>query len=103
MPKVTIFTCSYNKPLLIPDAIKSVLNQTFTDFEYIILENSTNPETREAVRNVKDKRINVIDVEFSDEWRNNQYAESRLKNIYSPQARGEYIMYLAESRQWFFS
>ncbi len=96
MPKVTIFTCSYNKPEYVSEAIKSVLGQTFSDFEYIILENSTDSATKDVIRAIKDSRINVIDVEFSEQWRKNQYAESRLKNIYSPQARGEYIMYLAD-------
>jgi spore maturation protein CgeD len=96
VPKVTIFTCSYNKPQYVADAINSVLGQTFENFEYIILENSTDDKTKDVVRAFKDSRIKIIDVEFSKEWREKQYAESRLKNIYSPQAQGEYIMYLAD-------
>jgi spore maturation protein CgeD len=95
-PKITIFTCSYNKPQYVSDAINSVLNQTFTNFEYVILENSTDGKTKDVVRSFKDKQIKVIDVEFSSEWRKKQYAESRLKNLYTPQAQGEYIMYLAD-------
>jgi spore maturation protein CgeD len=95
-PKITIFTCSYNKPQYVSDAINSVLNQTFTNFEYVILENSTDDKTKDVTRSIKDPRIKIIDVEFSDEWRKQQYAESHLKNIYTPQAQGEYIMYLAD-------
>ena len=96
VPEVTIFTCSYNKPQYISDAIDSVLSQTFTNFEYIILENSTDDKTRNIVHSYRDKRIKIIDRDFSDEDRKTFYMESNLKNIYSQQARGKYIMYLAD-------
>ncbi|OGK52598.1 hypothetical protein A2966_03595 [Candidatus Roizmanbacteria bacterium RIFCSPLOWO2_01_FULL_41_22] len=95
-PKITIFTCSYNKPQYVTDAINSVLKQTFPDFEYIILENSTDGATKDVVRSIRNSRIKVIDVEFSDEERKNMYVESSLKNTYFPRANGEYIMHLAD-------
>lgn len=95
-PKITIFTCSYNKPQYVTLAIYSVLNQTFRDFEYIILENSTDGLTKDFVRKIKDDRIKVVDVFFSDRWREKFYAESRLKNRYFPKARGKYIMVLSD-------
>lgn len=95
-PIVTIFTCSYNKPSYIQDTIDSILGQTFTDFEYIILENSEDGKTRKIVHKNKDPRIRIIDVDFSEEERNKEYVESRLKNDYFPKANGKYIMVLAD-------
>lgn len=95
-PDVTIFTCSYNKPRYVADAINSVLNQTFANFEYVILENSNDKVTRKMVHGITDKRVNIIDVDFSDTERDRIYVESRLKNNYYPQARGQFIMYLAD-------
>jgi len=95
-PTITIFTCSYNKPQYVADAINSVLGQTFGDFEYIILENSTDGLTKYVVNQIKDDRIKVIDVLFSEDWRRKFYAESRLKNKYFPKANGKYIMVLSD-------
>lgn len=95
-PKITIFTCSYNKPQYIQDAISSVLQQTYPNFEYIILENSTDGVTRNLIRKNTDDRIKIIDKDFSDEQRRGFYVESYLKNLYSSQARGQCIMYLAD-------
>jgi glycosyltransferase involved in cell wall biosynthesis len=96
MPKVTIITCSFNKPQYVLDAINSVLKQTFCNFEYIILENSSDGKTRKIVHGVADKRVKIIDVDFSDKERNKIYVESRLKNIYFPLANGKYMMSLAD-------
>lgn len=96
LPLVTIFTCSYNKPSFVPDAINSVLSQTMEDFEYIILENSTDKKTREIVHGFADKRLQIIDADFSSRERRRIYVESRLKNNYLPQARGKFIMTLAD-------
>jgi len=95
-PAITIFTCSYNKPLYVQDAINSVLKQTFTDFDYVILENSNDGETRKIVHKNNDKRVRIIDIDFTDEERNKEYVESKLKNDYFPQAGGKYIMVLAD-------
>jgi spore maturation protein CgeD len=95
-PRISIFTCSYNKPQYVRDAIDSVLAQTYKDFEYIILENSTDGFTRNIVHEYDDPRIRIVDVDFSDDERRRFYVESHLKNIYSPEAKGELILYLAD-------
>lgn len=93
---ITIFTCSYNKPRYVSEAIASVLAQTCPDFEYVILENSDDGITRKIVHQTQDPRVKIIDVDFSNAERNKEYVESRLKNIYFPQAKGGYIMALAD-------
>ena len=96
IPKITIFTCSYNKPQYISEAISSVLAQTYPDFEYIILENSTDGKTRNIVRSFKDSRIRLFEIDFSDKEREKIYVESHLKNTYAKEARGQFIMYLSD-------
>lgn len=93
---ISVFTCSYNKPQYVNDAIFSVLNQTYPDFEYIVLENSTDGKTRDIVHQNKDQRLKIIDVELSERERQKYYPESHLKNTYTPKARGEFIFYLAD-------
>ena len=96
MTPITIFTCSFNKPKYVTEAMLSVLNQTYKDFEYIILENSTDSVTKKVVSKVKDPRMVVIHEEISEYRRKKTYPESYLKNKYYPIAKGKYILFLAD-------
>ncbi len=95
-PTISIFTCSYNKPKYVAEAMQSVLNQTFSDFEYFILENSTDGITRNIVHNIKDPRIKIFDEDIGPQDRRKTYPESYLKNKYFPLASGRYIMTLSD-------
>ena len=59
MPKVSVITPIYNTPKdHLRETIDSILNQTFTDFEYIILNDSPdNTELDEIVASYTDSRI----------------------------------------------
>ena len=59
-PQISILLPTYNRPELLKDAIESVLNQTYTNFELIISNNcSPNPEVDIICREyaAKDSRI----------------------------------------------
>jgi len=56
-PKVSVCIPTYNSAIYLGEAIKSVLNQTFTDFELIISDNASNDNTIEIVQSFKDNRI----------------------------------------------
>lgn len=59
MPKVSVLTPIYNtKPEYLRECIESILNQTFTDFEFLILNDSPqNTEIEKIVKSYKDSRI----------------------------------------------
>lgn len=88
-PQISIFTCSHNNPGHIAVVINSVLRQTFPNFEYFILESSTDGITRGIIRNFNDPRIKIFEEETDD--------ASYLKNKYFPQAHGKYIMILSDN------
>jgi hypothetical protein len=98
MTKISVFTPSYNKGNFAVDAIKSVLSQTFSDFEYWVLENSTDDHTREQVRKIarSDQRIRYVELDFSEEVRRKEYVTPLILNEYYPKANGEYIFYLSD-------
>ncbi|QSX07160.1 glycosyltransferase family 2 protein [Sedimentibacter sp. zth1] len=64
MPKITVYSCSYNAEKYIVQCIESVLNQTFTDFEYIIRDNGSTDKTKDIIREYekRDKRIKFVDI-----------------------------------------
>jgi len=56
--KVSIIMTSYNKPKYVGKAIEGVLNQTFKDFELLLMDDNSNEETQKVIQPyLQDKRI----------------------------------------------
>lgn len=60
MPKVSVILTSYNHEKYIAAAIESVLNQTFTDFELLIVDDGSKDNSQKIIRSYKDKRIKIF-------------------------------------------
>ncbi len=60
IPKITVLMPAYNAEKYIGDAIESVLQQTFTDFELLIVNDGSTDDTVEVIRSYDDPRIVVI-------------------------------------------
>ncbi|MBR5130564.1 MAG: glycosyltransferase family 2 protein [Alphaproteobacteria bacterium] len=61
-PAISVVMSTYNRASFLPKSIESILNQTFTDFEFIII-NDGSPDETDKILNLfakKDKRIRVI-------------------------------------------
>ena len=56
----SIITVCLNSEKTIETTIKSVLSQTFTDFEYIIIDGKSSDKTLDIINRYKDPRIKVI-------------------------------------------
>lgn len=41
MPKLSIIVCTYNRETTLEKCINSILNQTFSDFELIIIDDGS--------------------------------------------------------------
>tara|TARA_Y100000758_G_C15715118_1_gene298713 strand:+ start:62 stop:490 length:429 start_codon:yes stop_codon:yes gene_type:complete len=60
MPRVSVVTSVYNGEAYVEECIDSILNQTFQDFEYIILNNGSTDRTAEILNHYTDSRIHII-------------------------------------------
>ena len=60
MPTVSVVLSSYNHEKFINDSIKSILNQTFDDFELIIIDDCSSDSSWEIIQSYKDSRIRAI-------------------------------------------
>src|SRR4051812_32189612 len=58
--KVTVLMSAYNTEMYISEAIHSVLNQTFTDFELLIVNDGSTDKTMEIIQTFKDPRIILV-------------------------------------------
>lgn len=59
-PKITVLMPAYNVAKYITKAINSVLAQTFTDFELLIINDGSTDDTEKIVRSFSDDRIRLI-------------------------------------------
>lgn len=59
-PKITVLMPAYNVAKYITKAINSVLAQTFTDFELMIINDGSTDDTEKIVRSFSDDRIRLI-------------------------------------------
>lgn len=87
-PKVSVLTPIYNtNPQHLREAIESILNQTYSDFEFIILNDS--PENKEIENIVKEYAKQDKRIKYYKNSKNIGITPSRNKLL--KLARGEYI------------
>lgn len=60
MPRVSVLLPSYNHEKYICECIKSVLNQTYQDFEFIIVDDGSSDNTVNEIKKFNDKRIKLF-------------------------------------------
>ncbi|MFC1922178.1 glycosyltransferase family 2 protein [Chloroflexota bacterium] len=60
MPKVSVIIPTYNRPHLFPKAVDSVLKQTFTDFEIIVVDDGSTKPVGYIVNQYNDSRLRYI-------------------------------------------
>lgn len=86
-PKVSVLTTVYNGKKYIKETIKSVLNQTFRDFEFIIVDDGSIDNTEKIIKSFKDNRIKYIKKE-----RNEGFFElDKPINLGLSKCKGKYI------------
>ena len=85
-PKVSVVMATYNRAHLLPHTIRSIINQTLTDWELIIIDDASSDNTPEVVRafTQQDKRIR-----YHRHQHNSGLATAR--NTSFELARGTYI------------
>jgi len=63
-PKVSVLMSAYNSEKYISEAIESILNQTFKDFEFIIINDGSTDNTLKIIREYakRDNRVKLINL-----------------------------------------
>ena len=59
-PSVSVVMPVYNGLQYLTDAVQSILNQTFLDFEFIIVDDGSTERTIELINSFKDRRIVLL-------------------------------------------
>jgi glycosyltransferase involved in cell wall biosynthesis len=93
-PEVTVVTATYNSRDTLQYTVRSVLNQSFINFEYWIIGDYCTDGTEEMVQATKDPRVN---------WFNrseNSGSQPAPNNEGIRRARGKYIAYIGHDDLW---
>ena len=83
-PQISVILSVYNGEKYLREAIESILNQTFGDFEFIIVNDGSTDSSREIIQSYNDKRIKILNNEKN-------IGLTRSLNKALKQARGKYI------------
>jgi len=59
-PKISVVMSVFNGERYLSEAIESILNQTFRDFEFVIVDNQSTDKSSNVVSSFKDDRIVFI-------------------------------------------
>ncbi len=59
-PIVTVLMPVYNGEHYLSDAIESILNQTFTEFEFLIIDDGSSDKSLEIIKSYSDPRIRIV-------------------------------------------
>ena len=94
MPKVSVIIPTYNRAHLIGRSIQSVLNQTYQDFEIIIVDDGSTDDTEDVIRNFNDSRIIYI------RHKENK-GPSAARNTGIKASKGEFIAFQDSDDEWF--
>ncbi|MDZ7966767.1 MAG: glycosyltransferase [Nostoc sp. DedSLP03] len=92
IPKISVIIPTYNNEKTIKYTIESVLNQTFTDLELIVINDGSEDSTLEVVTKIQDSRIKVFS--YSNAGGN----VSRNRGLHH--AVGEFVSFLDADDLW---
>jgi glycosyltransferase involved in cell wall biosynthesis len=60
MVNLTVLMTVYNGEAYLREAVESILNQTYRDFKFLILDNASTDSSREIIRSYDDPRIQLV-------------------------------------------
>jgi len=83
-PKISVIMSVFNGMPYLTEAVKSILNQTYKNFEFIIVDDASTDGTWRYIRSVRDKRVKLI------KNRDNQGLAKSLNKALR-KAQGDYV------------
>lgn len=92
-PQISVVIPTYNQASLLKLALQTVIDQTFQDWEAIVINNFSSDNTEDIVSSFHDPRISLVN--FAN---NGVIAASR--NLGIQKARGTYIAFLDSDDTW---
>ena len=86
-PKISVLMTCYNAASTIEESVRSVIAQTFTNWELVLVDNCSTDDSMAIVRRIGDARIRITKLERN-------HGRTPALNIGLNNARGEYLAIL---------
>lgn len=93
-PLVSVLICTHNRPQYLPEALRSIFAQTYTNYEVILTRDGGQPVREHIGEFLSDRRLIFVDRE---ENRGKAYSLNRAME----RARGTYVCYLDDDDAWY--
>jgi glycosyltransferase involved in cell wall biosynthesis len=90
---VSVIMCTYNREHFIAESISTVLQQSYSDLELIIVDDGSADNTEKKVNAIPDERIRYFKLPHTG-------CTGRMKNFAIRQAEGEYIAFNDSDDLW---
>ena len=87
-PTISVIVPMYNSEKYLQTCISSILNQTFTDFELILVDDCSTDRTLEIAKSFSDSRIKILQTE------KNSGNPGLARNVGIDAARGEFVYFV---------
>ena len=93
MVKFSIIIPAYNSEWCIKRCLESVINQTYSNWEAIVIDNNSTDKTIEIVKEFKDSRIKFFSI-------NNNGIIAKSRNLGISKSEGDFICFLDSDDYW---
>jgi glycosyltransferase involved in cell wall biosynthesis len=93
MPRFTVVIPTYNRAEALRHTLRSVVDQSFHDFEVVIVDDGSTDNTKAVVEQFADSRIRYF-------WTNNSGGPATPRNVGVSEATGEWIAFLDSDDLW---
>lgn len=88
LPLISVIMPTYNSACFIAEAIESVIGQTYSNWELIIIDDASTDDTRQIVQSFEDQRIQYVPLSQQQGY------PSKVRNIGLLKAQGVFIGFL---------
>jgi glycosyltransferase involved in cell wall biosynthesis len=92
-PLVSVILPTYNRAPYLPTSIESVLTQSYSHFELIIVDDGSKDETGDILKQIVDQRVRCNQLEKN-------HGEAGARNAGLQMAKGEYIAFIDSDDKW---
>ena len=92
-PVVSVVLPTYNRAALVGRAIRSVLGQSYTDFELLVIDDGSNDHTSDVVFGFSDPRLRYISLPHN-------LGAGAARNVGIRMARGKFLAFQDSDDEW---
>ena len=96
LPEVSVVIPTMNRPQLVRRAVNSVLAQTYSTFEIIVVDDGSDTDVKSVLADIQDSRLQVIRHE-------KRRGASAARNTGIDAAQGRYVAFLDDDDEWLSS